>query len=60
MKIKWKLFDYVNAFLMLLIALICIYPLIYVVSGAFNEGVDYLPLLSQYENDEIAKTPELF
>ncbi|WP_321011954.1 carbohydrate ABC transporter permease [Eisenbergiella sp.] len=42
MKIKWKLFDYVNAFLMLLIALICIYPLIYVVSGAFNEGVDYM------------------
>ena len=26
----------------------------------FNEGVDYLPLLSQYVNDEIAKTPELF
>lgn len=42
MKIKWKLFDYVNAFLMLLIALICIYPLIYVVAGAFNEGVDYM------------------
>ncbi len=26
----------------------------------FNEGVDYLPLLSQCVNDEIAKTPELF
>lgn len=42
MKVKWKLFDYINTFLMLLIALICIYPLIYVVAGAFNEGVDYM------------------
>ncbi len=42
MKIKWKLFDYINTFLMLLIAMICIYPLIYVVAGAFNEGVDYM------------------
>ena len=26
----------------------------------FNEGVDYLQLLSQFVNDEIAKTPNLF
>ena len=42
MKGKWKLFDYINVILMLLIAIICIYPMIYVIAGAFNEGVDYM------------------
>lgn len=42
MKTKWNFFDYINAALMTLIAVICIYPLVYVVAGAFNEGVDYM------------------
>ena len=42
MKKKWKLFDYINVIMMLLVVLVCIYPLIYVVAGAFNEGMDYM------------------
>lgn len=42
MKKKWKLFDYINVIIMLLVILVCIYPLIYVVAGAFNEGMDYM------------------
>ncbi len=42
MKTKWNFFDYVNAAVMIFIAVICIYPLVYVVAGAFNEGVDYM------------------
>lgn len=42
MKKKWKLFDYINVIIMLLVVLVCIYPLIYVVAGAFNEGMDYM------------------
>lgn len=42
MKTKWKCFDYFNIVLMLLIAIICIYPIIYVTAGAFNEGTDYM------------------
>lgn len=42
MKTKWKLFDYINSVVMILIGLICIYPMIYVLAGAFNEGVDYM------------------
>lgn len=42
MKKKWKLFDCINVIIMLLVILVCIYPLIYVVAGAFNEGMDYM------------------
>lgn len=42
MKTKWKCFDYINLILMILIALLCIYPIIYVIAGAFNEGIDYM------------------
>ena len=42
MKKKWILFDYINVIIMLLVVLVCIYPLIYVVAGAFNEGMDYM------------------
>lgn len=42
MKKKWKLFDYINVIIMILVIVVCLYPLIYVVAGAFNEGTDYM------------------
>lgn len=35
-------FDYLNYTLMILMVIITIYPLVYVLAGSFNEGIDYV------------------
>ena len=38
---KAEIFDYVNIFLMTIIMFIMVYPMWYIIVGAFNEGADY-------------------
>lgn len=38
----WNLFDYLNMLIMLLILIVSLYPFVFVVAGAFNEGSDYM------------------
>lgn len=55
-----KTFDVVNFSLMVLFMIFCIYPLIYVLAGSFNQGADYarggiyfLPRLFTFENYKV-------
>ncbi len=41
MRQKAEIFDYVNIFLMTIIMFIMVYPMWYIIVGAFNEGADY-------------------
>ncbi len=41
-KIKKTWFDYLNYILLALFALICLYPMIYVLACSFNSGTDYV------------------
>ena len=41
-KQRKHVFDWVNVSLMLLFAVMSVYPLIYVLAGSFNEGADYI------------------
>lgn len=57
---KLYLFDYINYGLMILFMILCIYPLIYVLVGSFNQGADYskggvylLPRLFTFENYKV-------
>jgi putative aldouronate transport system permease protein len=38
----WNLFDYLNLLFMIFIIIISLYPFVFVVAGAFNEGTDYM------------------
>jgi putative aldouronate transport system permease protein len=38
----WNIFDYLNIIFMLLILVLCLYPFVFVIAGAFNEGNDYM------------------
>lgn len=39
---NWNFFDYTNLFLMIIILIVSLYPFIFVIAGAFNEGSDYM------------------
>lgn len=39
---RYRPFDYINVLLMLIVALVSLYPFYYVVIGAFNQGADYM------------------
>lgn len=41
-KARRTAFDWINVTLLILFALICVYPLIYVLVGSFNQGKDYI------------------
>lgn len=56
-------FDVVNTSIMTIFMLLCIYPLIYVLAGSFNQGADYaaggiyfLPRLFTFENYKVVLT----
>lgn len=38
----WNLFDYLNMLLMISILIVSLYPFVFVLAGAFNEGSDYM------------------
>ncbi len=38
----WNVFDYLNMLLMIFILVLSLYPFVFVVAGAFNEGTDYM------------------
>lgn len=57
------LFDVINTSLMTIFMVLCIYPLIYVLAGSFNQGADYtaggvyfLPRLFTFENYKVVLT----
>ncbi len=41
-KRKWELFDVVNAFIMIAMMLLMLFPFWYCLAGSFNDGTDYL------------------
>lgn len=65
---KLYAFDYVNIIFMTLFMIMCIYPVIYVLAGSFNQGADYakggiyfLPRLFTFENYMVVLTsPKLW
>lgn len=57
------LFDVINTSIMTVFMLLCIYPLVYVLAGSFNQGADYtaggvyfLPRLFTFENYKVVLT----
>ncbi|MCI8459726.1 MAG: carbohydrate ABC transporter permease [Clostridia bacterium] len=53
-------FDVINTILMALFCILCVYPIIYVLAGSFNQGADYtiggvyfLPRLFTFENFKV-------
>lgn len=57
------LFDVINISIMTVFMLLCIYPLVYVLAGSFNQGADYtaggvyfLPRLFTFENYKVVLT----
>lgn len=67
-KVHVKLFDIINFTWMGLFCVLCIYPIIYVLAGSFNQGADYaiggiyfLPRLFSFENYKVVLSdPELW
>lgn len=62
---KMYLFDYFNYGFMFIFMAVCIYPLIYVLAGSFNQGADYaiggiylLPRIFTFENYSIVLNSE--
>lgn len=39
---RWNWFDYLNMLIMLIVLLACLYPFVFVIAGAFNQGTDYM------------------
>lgn len=64
-KQRKHVFDWVNVSLMVLFALMSVYPLIYVLAGSFNEGADYIkggiylfPRIFSFENYRVVLNDE--
>lgn len=60
---QFKTFDALNYTLMTLFMILCIYPIIYVLAGSFNQGADYaaggiyfLPRVFTFENYKVVLT----